>query len=338
MTQTDSSEKFQGMQAGMQLEALPGYLQYWEDREHNDPQDGRVRRIVEGLTTVALRGEVGTSLYADRTPALQARYWYRSLGPLNPMSGVEYDLITAARLMYDQQTPNPSETASLRLDSAYSLAELARISDRPETRRDALLLGLESVKSIKSDPNFAEKPAIYRLQTSILEQDLRHDAIRLRHSGGLKPAPMDIKSYRAFEKDFVQEELRGIEDFARLLRSGITDENFGVLFERFYIALRRHKAWNDEELDTIIVRGATSRENAEWTGEYTVNPNRITGNHDVVIESRDQDGSLHRDRIQLKTVRGSTTYHPRVTVLDFQEVIKQRFGTIDGATKELTRN
>ena len=54
----DTHQIFDAMSQGLQPEAMPGYLQYWETRATNAPEDERVGRIVSGLTHVALRGEM----------------------------------------------------------------------------------------------------------------------------------------------------------------------------------------------------------------------------------------------------------------------------------------
>lgn len=317
----------------------PGYLQYWEMRAENI-EDVRLARIVNGLTQVAIRGigEPGDVEYTDREPALQARYWYRALGPLNPMTGAEPDLAKACNLMYGKTLEDSNETASLQLDAAYALTDLARFASTPEHSAGALSLAIKAVRDIKHDDRFDSREASYRLQTHILQGDLNHLALRFRHTGSTRPQELGIDDYRQYEKDFVREELRGISEFGKLVAGGITEENFGVLFEWYFVLARRGRAWSDEKIDTTMVRGATSRENAEWTGEYDVDPNRVTGNHDVVV-TENTNGADRTTRFQLKAVKGNhRLYHPSITVIDFQELVGQRFGSIDGATRELGRN
>jgi hypothetical protein len=340
MPDTNPQPLFEQMKSGQEPAPDPGYLQYLEVRAENAPEDVRVSKIVQGLTHVALRGEEGNAEYTDREPALQARYWYRSLGPLNPMKDVEPDLITAAEMMYGKEiASNSEESANLKMDSAYILAELARVTQNPETKRQALRLGLGVVQDIRNDESFEERPATYRLQSLILHHDLVHDALRLRHTGQLDPtATPDLETYREFEQRYAQQELGAITDFAKLVRDGITEENFGILFEWYFVMAERFDAWSNETIDTKQVRGATSRENAEWTGERDFNAARVTGNHDVVVNTAHRDGTLRTERYQLKAVKGRREYHPRVTVIDFQDAFQARFGSIDGATRQLMRN
>ncbi len=140
---------FRQMNAELTPAEDPGYLQYWEMRGANEV-DQRIEQIVRGLTRVALRGEGGRAEFTDREPALQARYWYRSLGPLNPMTDVEPDLVTAVSMMYGREAKNPSESANLRIDSAYALAELAHLTTNPATTKEALRLGVGVVQDIKT--------------------------------------------------------------------------------------------------------------------------------------------------------------------------------------------
>lgn len=314
----------------------PGYLQYWDMRAEADPGDERIANIVKGLTSVAIRadGEIKTAEYTNKDPALQARYWYRALGPLNPMTDVEPDLIRASEMMYGRTVENPFESANLQLDSAYALTDLAHVSGNHDIQRQSLGMALGVVRDIKGSPHFAERDAKYRLQTVILEGDLMHDALRLRHLGDLDLKEAPLKDYREYEKAFVKEELRAINEFGQLHQSGITDQNFGVLFEWYLILAGRHETWAREEIDTSSFRGATSRENAEWTGEEDVDPSRVTGNHDVIIEKAGTKPTL----VQLKTVKENIRrYHPRVSVLDFEDVLKTRYANIDGATNQLVR-
>ncbi len=318
----------------------PGYLEYWKVRAENFPSDIRVANIVSGLTRVAIRGESGIKAeYTDRSPALQARYWYRSLGPLNPMDDIEPDLIKACSLMYGApEEGSPQEDANLKLDTVYAISELARVSDDPRIKAMSLRSALESAIAIKSNGNFSEQPAIYRLQTEILLSDIFHSALRFKITGITDPKPLGLDDYRAFEKEFVKLEKKDIETFGRYLESGITNENFGLLFEFYYLIARRHDAWADEQLDTVDIRGASSRENAEWTGEYIENRSdldKVTGNHDIVIRKNQANGKLSTERIQLKTVEGNRRYHPGVVVLDFHKVMEQRFTNIDNATHKL---
>lgn len=331
-------EVFETMKSQAMQPEEPGYLAYWDMRAETTPEDERIAKIVQGLTRVALHGEQGQAEYTDREPALQARYWYRSLGPLNPMTDIEYDLITATRMMYGKRTPEETESANLQLDSAYALAELARVSRNSLTQARSLQLAMGVVSDIEASDNFSSLEAGYRIQAAILGGDLRHDAIRFKHSGQLDPSPLPTPKYREFETEFVKQELRSIEQFAQLIDSGITEENFGILFEWYLTMARRHSAWADEELDTVAVRGATSRENAEWTGEHTPNPSRESANHDVVITTRKKDSGLDVSRLQLKTVEGVRRYHPRIKVIDFEKVFKTRFTTIDDAARKLIKD
>lgn len=328
------------MRQGLETAEDPGYLQYWEVRAENSPEDERVARIVNGLTHVALRGEAGSAEYTDREPALQARYWYRTLGPLNPMGGVEADLITAVEKMYGQRTERPEESANLKLDTVYALTDLARVTDRPQTQTKALGLALEEIRSIKADERHADREAGYRIQAAILEGDIKQDATRLLHTNQLEPVSLagQNEEYRRFEKAFAVNELQAISEFGKMIEAGITDENFGILFEWYFILARRHQAWADEEIDTISVRGATSRENAEWTGEDDPVSTRVSGNHDVVITTRAKNGSLGTKRLQLKAVKGERRYHPSIQVIDFQEAFDTRFRNIDQATSQLVKN
>jgi len=336
----DTHQIFDAMSQGLQPEAMPGYLQYWETRATNAPEDERVGRIVSGLTHVALRGEAGTAEYTNRSPAYQARYWYRSLGPLNPLTGVEPDMVQAARLMYGENNGRTSENDNLQLDSAHIMFDLSRVTQRDQTKRDALRLGMQRVSDIKGRADFDALPADYRIQTFILENDLRQSALRLKHTGTLEPLPMKIDTYREYEKDVAAEDVRAMTEFGRLVKEKITDENFGVLFEWYLILARRHQAWKDEQLDTVTVRGATSRENAEWTGEDDVDPKRVAGNFDVLSTLRQPSGDVVVKRYQLKTVKESARrmYHPRVSVVDFADVMGQKFTNIDAATSLLVRN
>lgn len=335
---TEPNDIFEQMKQDLPVQENPGYLQYWEVRAENSPEDARIARIVTGLTHVAIRGEEGVAEYTDRDPSLQARYWYRSLSPTNPMAGVEPDLITAVNLMYGKETRNETESDNLQLDTCYALSELARITDNPKTAMQALRLGVEQLQLIRQRPEHETKDAKYRLQAAILEGDLMQDAIRLRHSGSLAPSEMKGDVFRVFEKDFVAQELRSIAEFGNLVRGGITEQNFGILFEWYFILARRAKAWAAEEIDTTAVRGATSRENAEWTGEDEPNPYRTSGNHDVVITNLKKNGEQEVSRLQLKAVKGDRKYHPRIKVIDFQEALDTRFHSIDSATNHLVRN
>lgn len=334
----NSPNIFEEMKAGLVPVEDPGYLQYWEMRGANDREDERLERVVRGLTRVAIRGERGKAEYTDREPALQARYWYRALGPLNPMTDVEPDLITAVRKMYGKETRNPGETANLRIDSAYALVELARITSNPATAKDALRLSLGVVKDIKDDERFKDNPASYRLQTLLLEGDLWHDVLRLQQTGSLKPTELKGDAYRDFERAFESQELKNIGAFGEQIASGVTDENAGIVFEWYFVMSSRHKAWADEALDTVAVRGATSRENAEWTGEDEVNPARVTGNHDVVITGN-RGGNLETERWQLN-LPGSLRrrFHPSLKILNFEQAIGVPFHSIDQAIGHMTRN
>lgn len=336
---TDSKQSvFNQMHIGQQTPDDPGYLRYWQDRAENNPEDERLARIVNGLTHVALRGEQIEAEYTDREPALQARYWYRALGPLNPLTDVEPDMIRAAELMHEQRTVKEEESANLQLDSAYILSELARVSTSSQTRPVALSLALETTRAISQNNRFAERDASYRLQTSILEQDLLHDALRLRFAGTLEPSALSTDVYRKYEKAYVGQELLAIESFGKLVKEGITEENFGIVFEWYFLMARRHQAWSDEEIDKTLVRGATSRENAEWTGEDVVNPTRPSSNHDIVIHTMQPDGKVRQELLQLKAVKGSRRYHPRVKVIDFEEALRHQFKNIDSATSHLVQN
>lgn len=328
---------FQEMQTDLVPVEDPGYLQYWEMRGASE-EDARVEQIVRDLTRIAIRGGTGRAEYIDREPSLQARYWYRALGPLNPMVDVEPDLVKAASMMYGKEIKHPTENASLRLDSAYALADLARITANPDTSKEALRLSLGVVQDIKNDEKFMEKPASYRLQTLLLEGDLWHDAVRLQHTGSLNPTELRGEAYRNFERAFVSQELKNIEAFGDQIRSGVTDENAGIVFEWFFVMLARHKAWADETVDTTAVRGATSRENAEWTGEDELNPARVTGNHDVVITNSRGD-AIDTDRWQLN-LPGSLRrrFHPSIKIMNFEQALGIPFHNIDQATGHMTRN
>lgn len=331
---------FDQMAAGLSPVEDPGYLRYWDRRVERVPEDARVQRIVQGLTRLTLRG---TALIGDRPefadcePALQARYWYRALGPLNPLSDVEPDMVRAAKLMYEGRVKDRQEEANLRLDTVYILADLARHSSTADNRRSALGLALSSVRALKESESFERQHASYRLQTLILEKDILHDALRLRNNqGDLIPRRMSQEVYRDYEAAFVRQELQAIAEFGQQVRQGITDENFGILFEWYFIMARRHEAWATETLDTVAVRGATSRENAEWTGEFVFNALREYGNHDIVVTTRNPDDSLAVERWQLKAVANKTQrFHPSVTILDYQAVLNSPFVSINSATNQL---
>ncbi len=336
---------FAEMKAGAPPQAeQPGYLEYLQARTERSEEDVRLARIVSDLAQVALHGDrrnAGRAEYADREPSLQARYWYRALGPLNPLTDAEPDMIRAAQMMYGREIRgSKKESATLKLDSAYILSEVARVTDSTDTRRNSLQLALGVVDEIKGSPNFGEQDAKYRLQTIILGHDLIHDVMRWRYSGNsqpVRPDSMPADRYREYEAAFRDEELRAIDEFGTLVQGGISDENFGVLFEWYLILAERHKSWAEETIDNVAVRGATSRENAEWTGEDEADPSRVTGNHDVVIAKRHGNEELETARLQLKTVKESRIYDPQVTVLNFQEVLQHNFRNIDEATAELQK-
>lgn len=344
---TDKSQEqpnpFQAMRTQLLAEpvAEPAYLQYWDMRVESDPGDARLASIIKALTHVTLRGETD---YAEkqeitrRSPALQARMWYRCLGPLAPMGpDAVPDLIRAAELTYDQKGADWQETTNLRLDNASILTELARATDDSDIQRDALRLGLGVLTGIRQDTGFDKLEPSTRLRADILQGDLTHDALRLRHLGSLKPAEADLNKYREYEKAVVQEDLREIAEFGRQVEQGTGGGSFGTLFEWYFVLARRFEAWSNEELDTTRVRGATSREDAEWKGEFNTDARPdVTANHDVVIEKA---GEARPTLLQLKVVdKGVRRYHPRITVVDYREVMNDRLTTGDAGVAQMVQN
>lgn len=334
---------FQAMRAQLPTEPVgePGYLQYWDMRAEADPEDARVANIVKALTHITLRGETDTGLKSEvnnRSPALQARMWYRCLGPLTPMdSDAVPDLIRAAELTYMQKGADWQETTNLRLDNANILTDLERATDDGNIQRRAIGLGLGVVNSIREDVGFDKLEASTRLRTDILQGDLTHDALRLRHLKTLKPGEADLKAYREYERAVVQEDLRQIAEFGRQVETGVGGGSFGTLFEWYFILARRFEAWSNEELDITRVRGATSREDAEWKGEFDtdVRPG-ITANHDVVIE---KSGDSLPTLLQLKVVdKGTRQYHPRITVVDYREVMNNRLSSGEAGVAQMIQN
>lgn len=318
----------------------PDYLEWWEMRAAGDfLGDHRVSRILKGLTHVAIRGREGEAEYTDKEPALQARYWYRTLGPLNPLGDVEPDLIQAAKMMYGKESPEPKESANLQLDSVYALYDLAMVAKDPQTRHNALLLGLQSTRRITGRETFENQPGTYKLQTAILEGDIKQALIRSKEVGTLAPTEIPHELFAKYETAFANQELANIGEFGRYVANGITDENFGVLLEWYFVMAERFNAWSKQAIDTQIVRGATSRENAEWTGEDEIDPERVTGNHDVVISKLLPNGRVGNKRFQLKAVIGDNIrqYDPAITVIDYKALFKDNFRNIDNATTHLVQ-
>ena len=338
--QPTPAEIFDAMQERTVPVEHPRYLEWWENRANENYMDVRIRNIVNGLTRVAIRGLEGDAEYTDKEPALQARYWYRSLGPLNPMADIEPDLIQAAKMMYGKETPNPKESANLQLDSAYSLFDLALITKDPQTRHQALMLGLQATRRIEGRENFDQQQGSYRLQTAILKNDIKQALIRSKEIGSLGPTELPHELFAKYETVFAQQELNAIGEFGKYVKDEITDENFGVLFEWYFILAERFRAWDAQTIDTQVVRGATSRENAEWTGEDELHPNRVTANHDVVASKLLSNGRMGSKRYQLKAVIGENMrqYDPKITIIDYQALFKDRFRNIDSATSALIQN
>lgn len=339
--QPEPKEVLDSMIAEVERPQFPEYLEWLDRRADADGgfQDRRTRDIVRGITRVSLLGLDEQAEYTDKEPALQARYWYRSLGPLNPLKEAEPDLLVAARMMYGKESPVAKESANLQLDTSYALFDLAMAATAPNRRHQALMLGLQNIHRITSKENFANQAGSYKLQTAILESDIRQALVRSKLVGTLAPTSLPAEQYHEYERVFTEHEMGAIGRFGKMVRDGITEENFGMLFEWYFVLAERHKAWDKQQIDTFIARGATSRENAEWTGEDEVDPERVTGNHDVVVSKLLPSGKTGTKRYQLKAVisENMREYLPEITVVDFKAAMKDNFRSIDGATGRMVQ-
>jgi hypothetical protein len=318
------------------LDAERPYLSYWPDYAPGDPDAERIARVEQRIAAVALRGEStpeefdrGPIDIGERIPALQAEMWYRLVGPLNDLEGAEPDLEAAIDLMGSAISKEGKIPTELALDRAYALTDLANLKSSPESQKQDLKSALEVIHEIETHPGFKDQELKYQLNAKMLKYDLLHSATRLRHSGDINVKPLEVADYRKYEQDFVKLELLAAQEFTKFIyESSAVDQSFGTVFEWFVSMDRRHRAWAEENIDTVSVHGATSRQDGSgWkTSQGKTFTAPKSGNHDIIIESYRPDREPEKVRIQLKVPdkeKFMDQYDQSVVnIIDLRDVLK----------------
>lgn len=315
-----------------------GYLWYWLERGEQDVTDERVARLLGRLTNYSIRANQFDAEAPAKSRHERVRYWYRALGPLNPLDGVLPDLITAAELTYKKEWKDPGETWKMAADNAYMLAEIGRMSAGVRgIFVPAYQNGLQVVESLIQSPQFPERMASEKMDVLRLRRDMNHDVLRIRYFGDVKPTNINLADAEniGFHASFAREEKQSIDEFLSIYNSGdLLDENFGNFFEWYFSILRRYLAWSEGKTHKTYIRSATSRENAEWRFENNPDPgSRISDNFDIFVATTD---ALVPEYYQLKTVKDNRQYSLAVTVIDFEHVFKTRFASLERAAGTLT--
>ena len=343
-------ERFSEMQAavGPPIED-PGYLQYWQEIAQHDPDEQRVANMVKTLAVEGVRKAMSAeSAGKYRSPSERARYWYRTLGPLNPLEDSLPDMVKAAEMTYGFEHRDRGLAMGVKLDNAYMLSEIARLSDDKVVKAHAITLAFNQLDRIQSGTEWEGTHSShvvdesYKTNALLLGIDLRHLSARTQYEFDLERANREeptvarklrVEANKKYDRSFAAIEVAAIAQVAELAQAGhFDDETIGALFEWSFIANERYALWSDERIDTVSVRSATSREDAEWRGETNENHGRhLSPNHDVIIE--DTDGRTRR--IQLKTRASSRQYDPSIEVLDFADVVSGKKVNFDQAAKEM---
>ncbi len=325
---------------------------YFQTHSPEDPGSKMIDGIRGALIKEFVGHEAMQQVFAEPLRALRAETLYRLWGQLEaPSEEVLTEIISGM----SGEVRDKGKDAQLHLDRAYALTDLSLQTADPKKRWHAIHLALQNVGEIEGGAEFKMQPAMYRLQTSMLKNDLRQEFTRVAHTSEVHPIELGsglppkerIAKYRAFETDFTKNERKAIEEFDKYVSNGITDEElaFGILFEWYYVIARRHETWQQEEIDTVSVRGTTSREDnpsiVSSDGKMYYAP--PSANHDVVISFYRPGRETQDERIQLKSydyVKSQKKHYDEssVSIVDLRGVLNQPGLTNDRATAQIMKN